>query len=366
MKKILRITEITLVTLSFAGLFLYRKEVALAVWEAMSYSARALLPSLLPFMFLSSVLSRRPLYGLICRLLSPVTRYLFRLPSVCGGVIFSGLCFGYPVGAKMTSEFLERGLISKEEAGRMLCFCVSPGVAFCLLYLRGIFGSVSLILFAAVSLSCIITGAILSIGSEIPTKSYTKFKESDLWESIRAAADSSAAACLSMVMYIVLFRSLIALLESSGILSFLSRWSHLPFFSREERELLLAFILEVSSGIERALSLRPSLGMIAFGLGFGGLCIIFQLLSFFPKRPLGFFAILVSRLFQGLLSAVLAEFLCRFLPFSGESIAVFSTNTVNIPGGTESEALGFVFLVLLFGCYILSDRKNRLEKSNEK
>ena len=358
--KTLRIfAESALLTAGFAGLIICRKEISAGVREGIIYSISALLPSLLPFMFLSSVLSRRPLYAFICRILGPVTQCVFRLPEVCGGAILSGLCFGYPVGAKMTAELLEKGEIGPEEAGRMLCFCVNPGIAFTVLFLGGeVLDSYigGLTLYTAVTLACLICGFVLSLGAEKPLHKSLQVMRESFISSVNYGVHSSSKACLSMLMYIVIFRALFSFLQATGCFS----------FKTENFRVLFSFLLEVTTGLNEAIKACSSVSIFAFGLGFGGICLIFQLLAFFRKRPASFAVLFTARLFQGLLSAVLARLMIRFLPVPKDSLEVFSSHSVNIPGGLETEPLGFVFLVLLFGAYILSGSKIGVEKGRKR
>lgn len=255
----------------------------------------------------------------------------------------------------MTSELYEGNKISKEEAGRMLNFCVSPGVAFCVLFIGGeIFGSYAagLLLFASVSISCILCGFVLSFTSAIPAKSKLTVKHESFIQSLNYGVNSTARACLSMVMYIVVFRALFALLDTITEVG--------------KGRVILSFILEVTTGTNEAIKHPSSVVIFAFGLGFGGICLILQLLSFFRERPADFTSVIVARLFQGLLSGIIAHFLIKLFPFTGRSVEVFSTNGINIPGGLEAEPLGFVFLVLLFGAYILSGSKIGVEKSSKR
>ena len=57
-----------------------------------------------------------------------VARIAFAIATVT--VILLSFVGGLPVGAKMSAELYERGLISKEQFARLLSFCVNPGPAF--------------------------------------------------------------------------------------------------------------------------------------------------------------------------------------------------------------------------------------------
>ena len=97
---------------------------------------QSVLPSLFPFIFLSSILTTSLLSGDFkgCRILCR----LYGIPQGTEGILLSGLIGGYPVGAKCIGEAVSRGQLFTAEAERMLVFCNAAGPAF----IFGILGSI--------------------------------------------------------------------------------------------------------------------------------------------------------------------------------------------------------------------------------
>ncbi len=88
---------------------------------------QTMIPTLLPFMILSSLLIQLGLHRTICRVVSPLLMPLFRLRPDCIYCIFFGFLCGFPMGAKIVSELYINSYISKKEAAYLLSFCNNIG-----------------------------------------------------------------------------------------------------------------------------------------------------------------------------------------------------------------------------------------------
>lgn len=88
---------------------------------------QTMIPTLLPFMILSSLLIQSGLHRTICRLVSPILMPLFRVRPDCIYCIFFGFLCGFPMGAKIVSELYINSYISKKEAAYLLSFCNNIG-----------------------------------------------------------------------------------------------------------------------------------------------------------------------------------------------------------------------------------------------
>ena len=93
------------------------------------------LPSLLPFLILSSLFLSTGLSDSLAKRLAPVLSPIFRCsPSGCYAVVI-GLLAGLPVGAKTVASLVEAGRISKKEGQYLLPLCNNPSPLFLLGFL---------------------------------------------------------------------------------------------------------------------------------------------------------------------------------------------------------------------------------------
>lgn len=96
--------------------------------EGLNLCLVTLIPSLFPFFFLSSVMTRT-LSGAKIFVLRPLGR-LMKIPSGAESFLLIGYLGGYPVGAQCVSQAYEQGIISEKDASRMMVFCNNCGPAF--------------------------------------------------------------------------------------------------------------------------------------------------------------------------------------------------------------------------------------------
>ena len=96
--------------------------------DGLTLCLATLIPSLFPFFFLSSVMTRT-LSGAKVSVLRPLGR-LMKIPSGAESFLLIGYLGGYPVGAQCISQAYEQGIISEKDASRMMVFCNNCGPAF--------------------------------------------------------------------------------------------------------------------------------------------------------------------------------------------------------------------------------------------
>ncbi len=96
----------------------------IAVW------ATVVLPSLLPFFFLTKLLINFKMVYRVSGFFSFITKKFYNCPSISSYIFFMSVISGYPVGAKLISEFHKNGSIDDGEAHRLISFCSTSGPMF--------------------------------------------------------------------------------------------------------------------------------------------------------------------------------------------------------------------------------------------
>ncbi|GFI61114.1 sporulation integral membrane protein YlbJ [Clostridiales bacterium] len=111
-----------------ANIILYSDRSTAAALSGLNLWLNVVVPSLFPFMVLSSWLSFNPrVKG------SPADKISLRLFGVPAGlfpIFFVSILAGYPVGAKITSKLLSEKQISKDTSEHLLSFCNNCGAVF--------------------------------------------------------------------------------------------------------------------------------------------------------------------------------------------------------------------------------------------
>ena len=99
-----------------------------------------MIPSLFPFMVLSGFMVRSGLSLKVGQWLQPVLGLFFRLPSHMLYAIFMGFLCGFPMGAKIVADMLEKEQITLKEGEYLLAFCNNIGPLYLLGYVIPLFG----------------------------------------------------------------------------------------------------------------------------------------------------------------------------------------------------------------------------------
>ena len=372
---------LALISACFA-LVSFPQESIQAASEGLSLCAAVIIPSLFPFFVLSTLMVRLGMAQYFGRVLEPVMRPLFNVSGACSSAFVLGFVGGYPVGAKMAISLFESGCITKSEAERLLAFSNNSGPAFILGFVGvGIFASsrVGLLLYLAHALASILVGILFRRwGASCPQGGGRRHGErirtvrlSEAFvESVRGAVQS----VLSICGFVVFFAVLIRLLFLAGVIPALSSLLGTLFsglgFDAEWASMLLIGLIELSSGVwslsEVAGQIPSSIAMAAFMLGWAGLSVHCQVLSFIGGSGLGVRSYILGKILHGFISAGLVFLLTRLLPFDIPVAATLAEGVQGIAAMDFSTsiristlaALGLLVSTLLI-CYLARKRVGR-------
>lgn len=248
---------------------------------ALSLCAELIIPSLFPFFVLSGLLNRLGFAAAAARRLAKPAAGLYGISGAGATAFFMGLVGGYPLGAAYIADMRRQGLVSIDEAERLMGFCSNSGPAFLIGSIgAGVFGSARLGvgLYIIHILAAAITGLFFRGNSEHCGSLPAAQRESSsaLTESVRQAAQS----VLSVCGFIVCFCVIIGLLDVHGGVSLLAgRLTQLTGLELHAARAVLAGFLELGSGIGsmRGLTASPGNLAIAAGIvGWGGISVHFQ------------------------------------------------------------------------------------------
>lgn len=95
---------------------------------------RSVLPTLLPFMILCSLMVRTNALAIIERTAGPVFSRLLGVSGNGAFAVIAGFLCGYPMGAKVTAELIRNHKISLSEGNYLLSFCNNTSPMFIISY----------------------------------------------------------------------------------------------------------------------------------------------------------------------------------------------------------------------------------------
>lgn len=273
--------------LAFPGISIKGASDGLLLWY------QVVLPTLSPFMICTQLVTALDGVNLLMKPFYPLLHRLLRLSLPGAYVMLCGLLCGYPLGAKMCSDFYREGRISQREAACLLAICNHPSPMFLLGYVRG---QLPTAVPAALLLVCLylpvlplslLAGAYYGFpGKDSDTKPLPRPAQNAA--EIRGAEtrtgkrrsleDILSSTCETMVLiggYIMLFSILAAWIRHL-------RGIPLPV------KAILAGAAEITSGVHQICTVLPaedSLFFVTAAVAFGGLSGIFQTRSVIKKNP---------------------------------------------------------------------------------
>ena len=309
--------------------------------NGLSSVGNVLLPTLFPFMTLAAFVENSGVSMLFGRIFSPITRFVFRLPEEASAAILMSFIGGYPVGGRMTEKLLKENRITKRQAARMYLFCVNSGPAFVLSTVGGSLlhsFKAGALLFCSVTLSSLIIGFASGILFAKPVDRGQRRGEDrnsmTVFEAVTKSASQSVSAFISVSSYVLVFSAACELIRH---------------FSLSDSILALLFsVSEVTNGVIFACG-KYSLPVIAAVIGFGGLCVHFQIMNGVLESGLEIKHFIASRAVSAALSSGICRVLLYLFPVD-VSVFAAADNTPVMPLSVSLPC--FVMFALMSVCLI--------------
>jgi sporulation integral membrane protein YlbJ len=313
--------------LAIASLLLFPSQAVEAARSGLELCGNVIIPSLFPFFVLSSLCVELGLIRQLGKLTEPVMRPLFRVSGTCAAAFLLGIIGGYPVGARTAISLYEKRAISKTEAERLLAFCNNSGPAFILGVVgAGIFssGAVGLLLYFAHIAASVLVGLCFRF---YKPEQVSAARTSPRIETVQFSAaftgcvKDAFSATLNICAFVIFFSVIIRLLFLSGAMTVAAKAVALMLsplgLTEQWAEKLLTGMIELSSGVwslqSAAGTLTGKLSMAAFLLGWAGVSVHCQVLSFIGSTGLSTRTYLCGKFLHGLFSAALVALLARLL-----------------------------------------------------
>lgn len=351
-------------------------EKGLALW------ATIVVPSLFPFFAAAELLNATGFIRSSGILLEPLMRPLFNVPGCASFALAMGITSGYPVGAKITCDLKDNGLLTRVEAERLLAFTNNSGPLFIVGAVgTGMYGSsrIGIFLFICHLLACFTVGFLFrfyksshSTSSlqkrKIPyRKAFTKkLKEEhangkiNFGSILGDAVKNSVSTILIIGGFIVLFSVIIQLLTDTGLISVLVKiFTKLlsPFGFREEViQGILSGIFEITTGsglVSQAsgIPLNMKLPAVSFIIGWAGISVHSQVFSITSKSDVPITPYLTGKFLQGIIAAIYTSIGIKLV--GQEKLVSFPVlGTVSFDPASFFHILGksllFLFVILLF------------------
>ena len=311
MKKIIKILVCVATSLCLV-LMLIKPEVYIkSAFFGIKLWAVTVLPALLPFFFLTSLLSKLGVTSLIAKIFKKPCGFLFRTGGASAFAFTMSLISGYPVGAKIIADLYKNGVIDKNEATRASTFCSTSGPLFIVGSVGiGMFGSKQIgfiILFTHI-ISAFLCGIIFRFYGKnspksdrilIPIEKSQNALYDCVYSSVISVACVGGFICV-FSLFLDAFKNLNLLLPLVNLLS--------PIFGKDISTAFLYGLIECTNGCKMLASCSLSTYSLAFAsalVSFGGVSIWAQSSVFLAQSKVNLKIFFLSKTLQAVFSFLL-------------------------------------------------------------
>ncbi len=283
----------------------------LAVTEGISLWFLCVVPTLFPYLFITTLLSSLSITDRLFSKFSPITKKLFRVNGMVGYAFALSLISGYPIGAKTISDLKLSNVINDAEAVRGSALCSTSSPVFLIGTVGGIMfndRTFGLILFFIHILSASFTGFIFSFYKrKTPPSENSRVKGgAKSLTSLYDTAYSSVISILVVGALITIFYLLTEVLNFYGILSPVTYLLNLVLKEEKLAEGIVFGLFECTKGLKTLSSLGFSaLPFTAFLCSFGGLSVIAQSVSFLKKAKIKTAPFILSKICSAVVALIL-------------------------------------------------------------
>lgn len=269
-----------------------------------------LVPTLLPFMIVSSVIMETNSHKIITFFLSPVMKHLFRLNEAAGYPFFMGLLCGFPMGSKITADMVSKGELSVLQGNILITFCNNISPAFIMGYMIPVVlklsGPLSLGITCIMFLSPVLSGIILSrlilrLSAHISGNAsihnngrHDASPSSRPYSLIDTCILKSFENIIKLGGYIIIFTII------CGIIT--------PLINNDFILCTLSGFLEITSGLNWFFSMscdKTVLLTVCVLTSFGGLCSIAQTYSMINRSGLSIKIYILGKFFNSLVTLIM-------------------------------------------------------------
>ncbi len=292
------------------GVFLVNPErYANAFFDGVVVWTKNILPTMFPYLFLSKILIDLNCLDFISNKTAPVISRIFNAPKSSSNVFIVSLLCGYPIGAKLTNDLYDKGLVTTNNCYKIATFCSTASPVY-------IIATIGAKLFK--NFDCAIIILVSHLLSTILNGIIFKNKFVDTFSPL--IKPNKETNVLSNAMY----SSLLSILSICGFVAFFYMicdmiTSFLPLTFMLNNRVLIAVIfgiIEMTNGCN-SLSTLP-IGILPTVLcagivSFGGLCIFLQSMAYYKNCHLNGGKILFFKIVQSFSAMLICLILCLLI-----------------------------------------------------
>lgn len=294
-----------------------------SVFNGMVLFARNVAPALFPFFFFTRLLTGLGTANTLGKFLKKPVSKLYNAPYESGYILVMSLISGYPIGAKLISDFHSEKIFTLKDCKKVCSFTSTSGP----LFVVGTVGTIMLsspkagyILFACHALGAMLNGLIyrgktsdVTVNQPLNTQRDDDFLNKSITSSILSVlVVGGYIAVFSMVIDIALDLKIVDFF--AGLLQPLFTLFNVPL---EAARPTVISLIEITRGCqafaESGIDIKIILPFVAGLLSFGGLSITFQSLTFLKQCKISAPYYFLTKTTQAIISFLLTLAVCAIV-----------------------------------------------------
>lgn len=261
------------------------------VYDALNIWYYQLLPNLFPMFILSSFLINYGFAYYLAFIFKKPFFYLFKINNTGVYIFFMSMLTGFPSSAKYIKDSYDEGLITEEDATKLLTFTHFASPLFILGFIRSIVGLKTALFLLIIHYSTNILIGVLfrninGLNSDTITIKVKPFGVV-LKNSIKTAFDT-----LFLILGTIIFFMIINTIINQSLLPISIKY-------------IVNLFLEMTTAINYVKDFRYNYLLIVMILSFGGLCVHFQVISIISGSKIKYQPYLLARFIHALLAGML-------------------------------------------------------------
>ncbi|MCR5653640.1 MAG: hypothetical protein K6F88_07540 [Ruminococcus sp.] len=337
-------TEFAFVISAVIAILFFGKECSSGALRGIYFCAEVLVPSIFPFMVIAIFAAECGLSRQLGKITGGLCRKLFGVSGNLAAVLIMSMIGGYPVGARGIAALKKSGAISEDDAVRASYFAVGAGPGFLIVFVgQNLLSSVQT--GVCILVSQILSIIILGIANKKffgKTENYNsdielKSKPLPFASALTEAVIEATYGMIDMCGMVVLFSAIIGLTEK--------------FFG--SANIYICILAEVTTA-SKLLADSGNILLLAFAVGFGGLCVHFQIFTALKSIEINKGLFFLYRIIQGVITALLTML---FIKIFNISLPVFSSISAPPELSLSTNAVGSAMLLLCGAGFIYTIKK---------
>ncbi len=265
---------------------------AYAVTDGIALFVGLILPSLFPFVFITSIISKLKIALPFRKFWDKICLTVFKTDSVILKPFFISLTCGHPLGSKVVADLKGEGRIDENSSRISAVLCSNPSPSFCLVVIgKTVYDDIlfGFIVYSICVVSAVISAILCAIFTKKPTvlpnnpKPYAKPQPFSLYDSV----SSSISSVFTVGGIITLFYLFSEMLFAFNILSPLTALLSKILCDEEVANAVTRGFLECTNGLKYLSNLGIKNLSVLVGLcSFGGLSILLQSTAFLKREKI--------------------------------------------------------------------------------